>query len=54
MVGAIVFLRFYLIRENRKKDEMVNAAGLNAADPNLGHAFDDKTDNENMAFRYIY
>ncbi|KAJ5833945.1 hypothetical protein N7474_002256 [Penicillium riverlandense] len=54
MVGAIVFLRFYLIRENRKKNEMVNAAGLDAADPNLVHAFDDKTDNENMGFRYIY
>jgi hypothetical protein len=54
MAGVIIFLRFYLIRQNRKKDEMVNVAGLDAADPNLVHAFDDKTDKENMSFRYMY
>ncbi|KAJ6111359.1 hypothetical protein N7523_007420 [Penicillium sp. IBT 18751x] len=54
MTVAVIFLRFYLIRENKKKDEMLAAAGVDAADPNLIHAFEDKTDQENLNFRYIY
>ncbi|KAJ5577535.1 uncharacterized protein N7459_006499 [Penicillium hispanicum] len=54
MTAAVVFLRFYLIRQNKKKDGMLAAAGVDAADPNLVHAFEDKTDQENMNFRYIY
>ncbi|KAJ5691799.1 hypothetical protein N7462_001222 [Penicillium macrosclerotiorum] len=54
MTVAVIFLRFYLIRQNKRKDEMVAAAGLSAADPNLVHAFEDKTDQENLNFRYVY
>lgn len=54
MTVAVVSLRFYLIRQNKKKDELLAAAGLDAADPNFVHAFEDKTDQENMNFRYIY
>ncbi|KAJ5101262.1 hypothetical protein NUU61_003484 [Penicillium alfredii] len=54
MTVAVTFLRFYLIRQNKKKDEILAQAGLSAADPNLVHAFEDKTDQENLNFRYIY
>lgn len=54
MTAAVVYLRFYLIRQNKKKDEMLAAAGLDTADPGLIHAFEDKTDQENLNFRYVY
>ncbi|KAJ5701045.1 hypothetical protein N7488_008593 [Penicillium malachiteum] len=54
MTAAVIFLRFYLIRQNKKKDEMLAAAGITTADPNLIHAFEDKTDQENLNFRYVY
>ncbi|KAJ5618517.1 hypothetical protein N7528_006628 [Penicillium herquei] len=54
MTAAVIFLRFYLIRQNKKKDEMLAAAGVTTADPNLIHAFEDKTDQENLNFRYVY
>lgn len=54
MTAAVIFLRFYLIRQNKKKDDMLAAAGVTSADPNLVHAFDDKTDQENINFRYVY
>ncbi|CAG8297204.1 unnamed protein product [Penicillium salamii] len=54
MVAAVVFLRFHLKRENAKKDKILAEAGLSAADPNLVHAFEDKTDRENLNFRYVY
>ncbi|RDW82804.1 MFS allantoate transporter-like protein [Coleophoma cylindrospora] len=54
LMFVIVFLRFHLMRENRKKDELA-AAGVHAAyDPDLVHAFDDLTDRENTNFRYVY
>ncbi|OOQ84702.1 allantoate permease [Penicillium brasilianum] len=51
---AVLFLRFHLKRQNKRKDELVAAADLSAADPNLIHAFEDKTDRENLNFRYVY
>ncbi|KAJ5695229.1 hypothetical protein N7536_005641 [Penicillium majusculum] len=54
MVSAVVYLRFHLKRENAKKDKLLAEAGLSAADPTLIHAFEDKTDRENMNFRYVY
>ncbi|KAJ6115429.1 hypothetical protein N7486_001207 [Penicillium sp. IBT 16267x] len=54
MTAAVIYLRFHLIRQNKKKDEMLAAAGVTAADPNLIHAFEDKTDQENINFRYVY
>ncbi|KAJ5110552.1 hypothetical protein N7532_001087 [Penicillium argentinense] len=54
MTVAVIFLRFYLIKQNKKKDAILAEQGLSAADPNLIHAFEDKTDQENLNFRYIY
>lgn len=54
LILVIVFLRFYLRRQNAKKDALVAAGVQEAYDPNLVHAFDDLTDRENMNFRYIY
>ncbi|KAJ5979824.1 hypothetical protein N7481_007122 [Penicillium waksmanii] len=54
MTAAVIFLRFYLIRQNKKKDEALAAQGLSASDPNLIHAFEDKTDQENSNFRYVF
>ncbi|KAJ5469259.1 hypothetical protein N7539_008877 [Penicillium diatomitis] len=51
---AVIFLRFYLMRQNKRKDEFLAAADVNSADPNLEHAFEDKTDQENLNFRYVY
>ncbi|KAJ5241793.1 uncharacterized protein N7469_000120 [Penicillium citrinum] len=54
MTAAVIFLRFHLIRQNKKKDQMLAEQGLNAGDPNLIHAFEDKTDRENINFRYVF
>jgi hypothetical protein len=54
MTVAVVFLRFHLKRQNKRKDELIAAADMTAADPNLVHAFEDKTDRENLNFRYVY
>ncbi|RJE25743.1 Allantoate [Aspergillus sclerotialis] len=52
MTMCIIFLRFYLLRQNKKREEMLQAAG--GADPNLLHAFEDRTDRENLNFKYSY
>ena len=54
MTVAVIFLRFYLKRQNKRKEELLAAADLSSADPNLVHAFEDKTDQENLNFRYVY
>lgn len=54
MTVAVIYLRFHLKRANKRKDELVAAADLTSADPNLIHAFEDKTDQENLNFRYVY
>ena len=50
-------LLVYLVRNRARmvpKDELLAAAALSSADPNLVHAFEDKTDQENLNFRYVY
>jgi hypothetical protein len=58
LVLIIIFLRFYLRRQNTKRDrlqaELLAAGTTEAVDENLVHAFDDKTDRENINFRYVY
>lgn len=58
LVFTIIFLRWYLIRQNRKKDllqaELAAAGTQGAVDENMVHAFDDLTDRENVNFRYVY
>jgi hypothetical protein len=55
---VIVFLRFYLRRENAKKDrlqaELAASGTRGVVDENMVHAFDDLTDKENINFRYVY
>lgn len=47
-------MRWHLVRENKKKDDLLTAAGLPALDQGMVHAFEDLTDRENKNFRYIY
>ncbi|KAK5100058.1 hypothetical protein LTR70_008020 [Exophiala xenobiotica] len=48
LVLVIIYLRWHLKRENKKKDEMAEFDARNV------HAFEDLTDRENPNFRYIY
>ncbi|KAK0662907.1 putative transporter [Lasiodiplodia hormozganensis] len=54
LVIVIVFLRWWLVRENKRKDRIVEQNGSAAKDDHLVHAFEDLTDKENINFRYIY
>ena len=59
LVFVIVFLRWYLMSQNKKKDKLqaeLQAAGgaAGVVDPTLTHAFDDLTDRENLNFRYVF
>lgn len=56
MLVAIFFLRWWLKRENARKDALIQQfGGADAAgDPNMVHAFEDRTDRENVHFRYVY
>lgn len=53
LVVVLVCLRFYLSRENKKRDRLF-AEGVVQADPTrTEHAFEDLTDRENLSFRYV-
>ncbi|KAF7588122.1 hypothetical protein BBP40_006155 [Aspergillus hancockii] len=54
MTLAVIFLRFYLIGQNKKKERLLREAGVDPNAENLTHAFEDRTDQENLHFRYIY
>jgi hypothetical protein len=54
LVLVIIFLRFHLMRQNKKKDELASAGIKEANDAELVHAFDDLTDRQNLNFRYMY
>ncbi|CRG92605.1 putative transporter C417,10 [Talaromyces islandicus] len=54
MLIAIFFLRWWLKRENAKKDALLQTDMPEAGDPNMVHAFEDRTDRENVNFRYVY
>lgn len=54
LVIVIVFLRWHLRRQNRRKDELAAAGIQEADDTRFVHAFEDLTDRENPNFRYIY
>lgn len=51
MTASVIFLRFWLIRKNKIKERMREA--LNEQD-GFSHAFDDRTDGENIHFIYMY
>lgn len=46
LVIVIVFLRWWLVRENKRKDRIVEQNGTAAKDDHLVHAFEDLTDVE--------
>ncbi|KUJ18652.1 MFS general substrate transporter [Mollisia scopiformis] len=57
LVFVIIFLRWYLMSQNKKKDRLqaeLAAAGAGVVDERLTHAFDDLTDKENANFRYVF
>ncbi|PCG97561.1 Major facilitator superfamily domain, general substrate transporter [Penicillium occitanis (nom. inval.)] len=51
MLISILALRWWLKRENARKDKLKAELG---DDPNMVHAFEDRTDRENVHFRYVY
>ncbi|PMD46859.1 MFS general substrate transporter [Hyaloscypha variabilis F] len=54
LVLVILFLRWHLLRQNRKKDELAQAGIQEARDEQYIHAFEDLTDRENPNFRYVF
>ncbi|RDL38852.1 MFS general substrate transporter [Venustampulla echinocandica] len=57
LVFVIIFLRWYLKRQNGKKDRLQAEFAAQAGtltDERMVHAFDDLTDRENLSFRYVY
>ena len=54
LVIIIICLRFYLVRENKKRDALAAAGIREAGDDKMVHAFEDMTDKENPNFRYVY
>ncbi|EGV63899.1 hypothetical protein PSN45_004020 [Yamadazyma tenuis] len=53
LILLLLFLRLWLMRENRRKEKLIES-GVATADVHLKHAFDDLTDRENVNFRYAY
>ncbi|RFU25910.1 hypothetical protein B7463_g10438, partial [Scytalidium lignicola] len=54
LVLILIFLRWYLVHQNKKKDELAAAGIHEAMDEQYVHAFEDLTDKENPNFRYVY
>lgn len=57
LVFVILYLRWYLKRQNGKKDRLQAEFAAQAGtltDERMVHAFDDLTDRENVTFRYVY
>jgi membrane protein implicated in regulation of membrane protease activity len=54
LVVVIIYLRWHLRRQNRKKDELAQAGIQEARDEQYIHAFEDLTDRENPNFRYVF
>jgi hypothetical protein len=58
LVLNVIFLRFWLKRQNNKKDraaaELAASGVVGVMDERLVHAFEDLTDRENPNFRYVY
>ncbi|ORY55613.1 major facilitator superfamily transporter [Pseudomassariella vexata] len=54
LVIIILYFRWYLTRQNKKRDQLAAAGVAEAHDENMVHAFEDLTDRENPNFRYVY
>jgi hypothetical protein len=53
LVIVILGLRWYLVHQNNKRDELAAAGISEAKDAKFVHAFEDLTDKENPNFRYV-
>ena len=47
-------LRWYLLSQNKTRDEIASAGVEEANDEDMVRAWEDLTDNENLSFRYVY
>ncbi|KAM0470567.1 hypothetical protein ACHAPX_009830 [Trichoderma viride] len=54
LVIVIISLRFYLVWENKKRDNLAAAGVYQARDERMLHAWEDLTDKENVNFRYVF
>ncbi|KAI1845023.1 hypothetical protein JX265_008393 [Neoarthrinium moseri] len=54
LVFIILFFRWHLKHQNKKRDEIAAAGVHEARDERMVHAFEDLTDRENPNFRYVY
>jgi hypothetical protein len=54
LVIVIVALRWYLRRENKRRDELAAAGVVEASSTYTAQAWEDLTDKENLSFRYVY
>ncbi|KAL2753997.1 hypothetical protein ACRALDRAFT_1081223 [Sodiomyces alcalophilus JCM 7366] len=54
LVLVIVWLRFYLVRQNKKRDALAAAGVQEASKDYVVHAWEDLTDRENLTFRYVF
>ncbi|KAF7562342.1 hypothetical protein G7046_g1771 [Stylonectria norvegica] len=54
LVIVIISLRWYLRQENKKRDALAAAGVAEASITNVGRAWEDLTDKENLTFRYVY
>ncbi|KAK0709853.1 major facilitator superfamily domain-containing protein [Lasiosphaeria miniovina] len=54
LVLVIVALRFYLVRQNTKRDRLAAEGHVQADAGNVVHGFEDLTDLQNLSFRYVY
>lgn len=54
LVLIIIALRWYLMRQNKKRDALAAAGVIEASPDNTSHAWEDLTDRENLSFRYVF
>ncbi|KAI1334665.1 MFS general substrate transporter [Xylariaceae sp. FL0016] len=54
LVVVLLYFRWHMVRQNKKRDEMAAAGVSEANDARMVHAFEDLTDRENPNFRYEY
>lgn len=53
LVIILIYFRWYLTHQNKKRDALAAAGVQEAADARMLHAFEDLTDKENPNFRYV-
>ncbi|CAJ2504579.1 Uu.00g119730.m01.CDS01 [Anthostomella pinea] len=54
LVVVLLFFRWHLTKENKKRDQLAAAGVGEANDSSMVHAFEDLTDRENPNFRYVF